>query len=245
MSLTVVNPISRVFMGLLDGVKGEYPSLQSTFDPSLQLETSVRGLRAIRSAYKVVEGGTFPLLAYSRTAFVPDDNFRWHPMSRAMPAYLPVGGVPSGFKDASVMPGSFTANFRLYAGDPAELEYYELLYNTKQFLSNHDSVRMDFDVGVGGLGVESWPVQWQWGGLEDFVFEKEPVHMSLAGQVECRTSLIALDDPRGEVFSAIRVIVRDIMRTESVYGRNLDAGAEDPYVSDSDLGGVEADGGSG
>ena len=74
----VVNPISLVLDEFFNNmVRGVHPELTFVNDPTLAIETSVRSVRAVRSAYKLRKDATLPLLTYSRTIFNPGDNQRW------------------------------------------------------------------------------------------------------------------------------------------------------------------------
>ena len=230
----IANGISSIFIKWIQKVKVDFPELQTVFDPSLQLETSMRAIRSIRSAFKLNAQTPYPLFSYSRGMFTPDPNLRWAPAGRSL-------GIADKISDEYIrggkaMPGSFTVNFRFFTQEPAQLERYETLYMTGSFLSGQKVMTNDFwDAPEGvedrNLLLKDWQTHFEWGDLEDFQFERSPViQMSFGGTVTFRTILVSVETENNRVIERVEFSIRDYYDKESIFHKeyiNVTSDAKD------------------
>lgn len=213
-----LNTTASVIAALQAELKDTHPEVATTFDPSLSLETSVQGIRQIRSAFRIdPKVATYPFLAFSRAIYAAKEDMRLRPAAQVARGTLELDGRHYVTR---TVPGSFVINFRLYASNPADLELYEVLYNTQAFLSTKTRLDMAFPPGADAPIVDGWPAVMVWGPPEDPQFQVEPVlDYSFAGQATVETAVTSIEGLSRETVTTLNVRLMDWHNRNLVYER--------------------------
>ena len=241
MAHVVINPVSAIFMNWIKEVKNDFPEIQTVHDPSLQLETSIRNVRSIRSAFKLNARTPYPLFSYSRGIFSGNPEMRWTPAGKS--AIMVADKISDEYiRGGRVMPGSFTVNFRMFTQEPAQLERYETLYMTGAFLSSLKIMKNDYYDGPPGdedrsLILKGWTTHFDWEEIEDFQFERSPVvQMSFGGTVNFRTALVSIETEDNRLVERVEFSIRDYYSNEAIFHKEyIDSSSESKSLVESNL----------
>jgi len=74
MAYTVITPIALILKALDDEIKVRYPDITTKYDPSMSYEETVKGVRYVRSSMALDEEQTFPLMGFSRTSVIGQED---------------------------------------------------------------------------------------------------------------------------------------------------------------------------
>lgn len=215
---SILTPPTLVLHALLQRLEAQTPALKSVFDPTLSIRESITGARAIRSTQgNPKDNEQFPLIGYSRTQITPMSAQTYRSNHKAM---LHAEGK-GGFRDVRTTNAQFSFMFRLYFRDILMLEQYELLYATRNFLTDVTTfdLALPFLKGVEMEGIAqdgTWPYHVQWEPLEDMQAEKAPqMSFSIAGRATINGLFLTAD------VENMHTVQRIILEIRSAYDNSL------------------------
>ena len=209
MSWTVLTPIPLICNEILDGILGLYPDCSFKFDPTLQYEETIRGVRGLRSAFDVSKEQVFPLFSYTLGVLKPFEIPRKQfPYKR--------NDLPPLFqgKDYKARQCMFEIPWKWYYSDIIASKTFEVMFATETSINLVKNVTLEFN----DIGTFEYQVVWDFMGLESVAYNKDNnLYMSCDGKCTVNGEFVMLSDVPVKFIEEIDLRIRKyVHRTQII-----------------------------
>ena len=186
--LAVVSTIAPVIKLALNSLKVWDPSLNFVYDPTLTYESSIAGLRNLRTNLEVTPTSNFPLLSFNRSTLQLQEGMR--KVTAIRPIYREVDTAL--VHSYAVTLSQFTLQFGYIHQDFQAIEQFEILYNAYRAANSVRTVSLRLDE-IGSFDYTLW-----WKDLNPIpqVSAMEGAYYKmLSAEVEIKGPFLALNTP--------------------------------------------------
>lgn len=186
MSWTVLTPIPLIFNEVLNGIQNIYPDVTFKFDPSLTYEESIKGVRALRSAFDVSQEQVFPLFTYTLSVLkpyeIPRKQFA-HKRNELNPIFQG--------KDYKARQCAFEVPWKWYYSDIIASKTFEVMFATETSINLVKNVHFTFL----DIGTFEYQVIWDFMSLESVAYNKQNnLYMSCDGKCTITGEFVMVSD---------------------------------------------------
>lgn len=209
MSWTVLTPIPLVMNELLNEIQKLYSDVTFKFDPTLTYEESLRGVRALRSAFDLTNEQVFPLYTYTLNVLKPFEIVRKQfPHRRNTENPLFQG------KDYKARYCSFDVPWRWYYSDIVASKTFEVMFATETSINLIKNLFLDFN----DIGTFEFQVMWDFTSLDSVTYnKKDNLYMACDGKCTITGEFIMLSDVPTKYIEEIHLRVKNyVSRTQII-----------------------------
>ncbi len=183
---TVLTPIPLVMNEILNEIQVLYPDVTFKFDPTLTYEESIKGVRALRSAFDLTNEQVFPLFTYTLGVLKPFEIPRKQfPQTRntAIPFF-------EG-RDFKARYCSFEIPWKWYYSDIIASKTFEVMFATETSINLVKNVFLEWTE----IGIFEYQVVWDFMSLENVTYNKQDnLYMSCDGKCTVTGEFVMLSD---------------------------------------------------
>jgi hypothetical protein len=204
---TVLTPVPLIMNAVLDDILTVYPDVTFKFDPTLVYEESIRGVRAMRSAFDLTKQQVFPLFTFSMEVLKPYEIMRFQtPIDKDIPNM-----VAKQFKSRYC---SFTINWRWYTTDIIASKTFEVMFLAQSSINQVKEVTLS----LNGIGNFTYQVVWPFEGLASATYNKQDnLYMSVDGTAIVTGEFICQQDVDAKLIGHINLQLKDFINRTLVY----------------------------
>jgi hypothetical protein len=212
MSWTCLTPIPLVANEILVQIKNLYPDISFKFDPTLTYEESIRGVRAMRSAFDVTKEQVFPLLTYSMTVLKPYTYKRHqYPMKKDLTD--PQHPIAHEYKSRHC---AFDINWKIYYSDIIGMKTFEVMFSTETSFNLVQNVTLN----MNEIGHFEYQVVWDWEGLAGNAYNKQDnLYMSCDGVAKVFGEFVMAKNVDSRLIAQINLQVGDFVNHNMIWDR--------------------------
>lgn len=217
---TVLTPLPLIMNELLNGIKTLYPDVSFKFDPTLSYEESIKGVRALRSAFDISNQQVFPLFTYTMNVLKPYEIPR-----KQFPQKRNIAGDVFQGVDYKSRYCSFEVPWKWYYSDIIASKTFEVMFATETSINLVKEVSLTFN----DIGVFEYQVVWGFMGLESVSYNKQDnLYMSCDGKCNITGEFIMVSDLPLKYIQEINTRIKNyVERTQTVVtGQTTVAGTE-------------------
>lgn len=202
----VVTPISLILSEFIKNLKSMEPDWSFQFDPTLTYETSIRGVRAVRSALQIEQKQTLPLFTYNIAPVIP-----WT-MQKKQFDYVLDSEISNQYEKIKGRFTSIGISFKIYFGDVVGEKTFESLYVCDASINE----LKEFTVDLPRVGTFRYWAQWE--NLEEVTYQKDNNHYTeVSGKLHVYGEMITLLGTKVKTILKIRETLKDLIHPEVTY----------------------------
>jgi hypothetical protein len=200
---------------LLNNIQGIYPDVTFKFDPTLTYEESIKGVRALRSAFDITNQQVFPLFTYTLGVLKPYEVPRKQfPYSRNTPNPFFEG------KDYKARYCSFEIPWKWYYSDIIASKTFEVMFATETSINLVKNIFLEFT----DIGTFEYQVVWDFMGLENVSYNKQDnLYMSCDGKCTITGEFIMLSDTPIKFIQEIQAKLNNYISRTTMETGNIDS----------------------
>lgn len=216
MAWTVLTPIPVIMDEILNQIKTIYPDCTFKFDPTLTYEESIKGVRALKSAFDISKEQVFPLMTFTLGVLKPYEIPRKQfPHARNNTPPLFQG------KDYKSRYCSFDVPFKWYYSDIIASKTFEVMFATETSINLVKNVFVD----LTDIGTFEYQVIWDFMGLETVAYNKQNnLYMSCDGKFVVTGEFIMLSDLPVKYIEEINLRIRNFVhRTQIIESAKINS----------------------
>lgn len=204
---TVLTPVPLVCNEILNQISVLYPDATYKFDPTLTYEESIRGVRAMRSAFDVTKEQVFPLMTFSLEVLKPYEIMKRHyPIQKDIPNL-----VAKNYKSRHC---AFNLNWRWYYSDIVASKTFEVMFCAETSINLVKDVKLSWS----GIGDFMYQVVWPYDGLTSVTYNKQDnLYMSIDGTAQVFGEFICLQDMDSKLIGEIDLKIKDFTNRTVIY----------------------------
>lgn len=206
---TVLTPIPIIMEEILNQIKTLYPDCTFKFDPTLTYEESIKGVRALRSAFDITNEQVFPLMTFTLGVLKPYEIPRKQfPQVRNSTNPLFQG------KDYKSRYCSFEVPFKWYYSDIIASKTFEVMFATETSINLVKNVFVD----LNDIGTFEYQVVWDFMSLESVSYNKQNnLYMSCDSKFTVTGEFVMLSDVPVKYIEEIDLRIKNfIYRTKMI-----------------------------
>ena len=196
---TVLTPIPLIFNEVMTKMNFVYPDLTFKFDPTLQYEESIRGVRAMRTAFDITKQQVFPLFTFNMEVLKPFEMTRFQlPVQKDIP-----NAIAKQYRSRYC---AMVVNWKWYETDVVASKTFEVMFNTKTSINQVENVTLSWT----DIGDFEYQVNWPFEGLNSASYNKQDnLYLSVEGTCLVMGEFVTLQDVPAKLITEINLRVKD------------------------------------